>query len=83
VAPLPFHIVPSSMGRRLRRAGRRVVKRWRRSIQIRVVSSTLIVSAVVVAFLGFVVLEQVKSGLLQAKVHSSSNEVLNVRLNSL
>jgi two-component system sensor histidine kinase MtrB len=78
-AALPFHIVPSSMGRRLRRLGRRVVKRWRRSIQIRVVSSTLIVSAVVVAFLGFVVLEQVKSGLLQAKVHSSSNEELNGR----
>jgi two-component system sensor histidine kinase MtrB len=56
-----------------------MVKRWRRSIQIRVVSSTLIVSAVVVAFLGFVVLEQVKSGLLQAKVHSSSNEELNGR----
>ena len=36
-------------------------------------------SAVVVAFLGFVVLEQVKSGLLQAKVHSSSNEELNGR----
>jgi two-component system sensor histidine kinase MtrB len=67
------------MGRRLRRVGRRVVKRWRRSIQIRVVGSTLIVSAVVVAFLGFVVLEQVKSGLLQAKLHSSSNEELNGR----
>jgi two-component system sensor histidine kinase MtrB len=67
------------MGRRLRRFGRRAVKRWRRSIQIRVVSSTLIVSALVVAFLGFVVLAQVKSGLLQAKVHSSSNEELNGR----
>ena len=31
----------------MRRFGRRVVKRWRRSIQIRVVSSTLIVSALV------------------------------------
>lgn len=48
--------------------------RWRRSIQIRVVSSTLVVSAVVVALLGLVVLEQVKSGLLEAKIRSSTNE---------
>jgi two-component system, OmpR family, sensor histidine kinase MtrB len=75
-APLPFHIVPSSLGRRVRRLLRRMVTRWRRSIQIRVVSSTLVVSAVVVVLLGLVVLEQVKSGLLQAKIRSSTNEEL-------
>ena len=53
---------------------RRVLTRWRRSIQIRVVTTTLLVSAIVVVLLGLVVLEQVKSGLLQAKVRSSTNE---------
>jgi two-component system sensor histidine kinase MtrB len=53
---------------------RRVTRRWRRSIQVRVVSSTLVVSAIVVAFLGFVVLQQVKEGLIQAKLRSSIAE---------
>ena len=37
------------------------------------------VSAVVVALLGLVVLEQVKSGLLEAKIRSSTNEEMNGR----
>jgi len=53
---------------------RRVTRRWRRSIQVRVVSSTLVVSAIVVALLGFVVLQQVKQGLIQAKLRSSVAE---------
>ena len=53
---------------------RRVTRRWRRSIQVRVVSSTLVVSAIVVALLGFVVLQQVKEGLIQAKLKSSVAE---------
>ena len=38
------------------------------------VSSTLVVSAIVVAFLGFVVLQQVKEGLIEAKLKSSVAE---------
>jgi two-component system, OmpR family, sensor histidine kinase MtrB len=53
---------------------RRLTRRWRRSIQVRVVSSTLVVSAVVVALLGFIVLQQVKEGLIQAKLRSSIAE---------
>ena len=75
--PVPFHIVPTSLGRRVRRLLRRIVTRWRRSLQIRVVSSTLVASAIVVALLGIVVLEQVKSGLLQAKIRSSTSEERN------
>ena len=37
-------------------------------------SSTLVVSAIVVAFLGFVVLQQVKEGLIEAKLKSSVAE---------
>ena len=60
--------------RRVGRVLRRVTRRWRRSIQVRVVSSTLVVSAIVVAFLGFVVLQQVKEGLIGAKLRSSVAE---------
>ncbi len=52
------------------------MRRWRRSIHLRVVTSTLLVSAVVVALLGIVVLQQVKSGLLQAKLRSSTSQEL-------
>jgi two-component system sensor histidine kinase MtrB len=69
-------VVPTSLRRRIRRMGRRVVTRWRRSLQLRVVASTLLISAIVVALLGVVVLLQVRSGLLEAKVRSSTNEEL-------
>ncbi|MGH3294985.1 MAG: MtrAB system histidine kinase MtrB, partial [Trebonia sp.] len=38
--------------------------RWRRSLQLRVVGTTLVVSAAVVAVLGFFLTEQISSGLL-------------------
>nr|WP_269453243.1 MtrAB system histidine kinase MtrB [Yinghuangia sp. ASG 101] len=41
---------------------------WRRSIQFRVVSSTLVLSAAVVILLGVIVVGQVQGGLLDAKV---------------
>lgn len=53
-----------------------IARRWRRSIQFRVVSTTFLVSAAVVALLGLVVLQQVRSGLLQAKLRSSVNQEL-------
>jgi two-component system sensor histidine kinase MtrB len=45
-----------------------LVRRWRQSLELRVVATTLFASAIVVALLGLVVLDQVKSGLLDAKV---------------
>ena len=69
-----FRFIPRRLRRRGGRILRRVTRRWRRSIQVRVVSSTLVVSAIVVALLGFVVLHQVKQGLLQAKLRSSIAE---------
>jgi two-component system sensor histidine kinase MtrB len=44
-----------------------LVHRWRQSLELRVVATTLCVSAIVVALLGLVVLDQVKHGLLDAK----------------
>jgi len=48
--------------------------RWRRSLQLRVVTATLVLSALVVAVLGFFLIQQVSYGLLQAKVKSAENQ---------
>jgi two-component system sensor histidine kinase MtrB len=47
---------------------------WRRSIQARVVVSTLLLSAVVVAIVGIVLLRQITDGLVDAKTTSSVGE---------
>ena len=63
------------------RASRRPLRRapsawafWRRSIQARVVVSTLVLSTVVVGIVGFVLLRQVTDGLVDAKTESSVAE---------
>jgi two-component system sensor histidine kinase MtrB len=61
------------------RSGRRFSPRnaltfWRRSIQARVVVSTLLLSAVVVAIVGMVLLRQVADGLVDSKTTSSVAE---------
>jgi two-component system, OmpR family, sensor histidine kinase MtrB len=48
--------------------------RWRRSLQLRVVTATLVLSVVVVAVLGFFLIQQIANGLLQAKVKSAKNQ---------
>ena len=61
------------------RSGRRFSPRslwtfWRRSIQARVVMSTLVLSAIVVAIVGMVLLRQVSDGLVDSKTKSSVAE---------
>ena len=63
------------------RAARRPLRRapsawafWRRSIQARVVVSTLVLSTVVVGIVGWVLLRQVTDGLVDAKTESSVSE---------
>jgi two-component system sensor histidine kinase MtrB len=58
----------------VRRQLHRAVTVWRRSIQARVVISTLLLSAVVVSLVGWVLLQQITSGLLQSKTDSSVAE---------
>ncbi|MDG4864316.1 MtrAB system histidine kinase MtrB, partial [Streptomyces sp. T-3] len=48
-----------------------VMRLWRRNIQLRVVAGTLIMSLGVVLLLGFVVIGQVRNGLLDAKEQAS------------
>jgi two-component system sensor histidine kinase MtrB len=46
--------------------GRQFQSRWRSSLQLRVVSTTLVVSALVVSVLGFFLMQQIASNLLQS-----------------
>lgn len=47
---------------------------WRRNIQLRIVVTTLLMSLGVVLLLGFVVIGQVRNGLLDAKVKASQSQ---------
>ncbi|WP_371579812.1 MtrAB system histidine kinase MtrB [Streptomyces sp. NBC_01314] len=51
-----------------------VMRLWRRNIQLRVVVTTLLMSLSVVLLLGFVVIGQVRNGLLDAKVKASQSQ---------
>jgi two-component system sensor histidine kinase MtrB len=61
---------PVKVGAPLRRA----VTVWRRSIQARVVISTLLLSAVVVSLVGWVLLQQITDGLVHRKTESAVDE---------
>ncbi|WTC18352.1 MtrAB system histidine kinase MtrB [Streptomyces cellulosae] len=51
-----------------------VMRLWRRNIQLKVVVTTLLMSLGVVLLLGFVVIGQVRNGLLEAKVKASQSQ---------
>jgi two-component system, OmpR family, sensor histidine kinase MtrB len=51
--------------RRVTATGGLIARRWRRSLQLRVVSTTLVVSVAVVAVLGVFLIQQIANGLLQ------------------
>jgi len=51
--------------------------RWHRSLQLRVVGTTLVVSMLVVAVLGFFVMQQVASGLLDSAEKQANSQVVD------
>ncbi|MFE7485569.1 MtrAB system histidine kinase MtrB [Streptomyces sp. NPDC057552] len=59
--------VPRLLMRWVRRPLLPAVRLWRRNLQLRVVAGTLLMSIAVVLLLGFVVIGQVRNGLLDAK----------------
>jgi two-component system sensor histidine kinase MtrB len=61
--------------RRLPGALRRGMTFWRRSIQARVVASTLVLCALVIAGTGWLLLQQIRDGLLDRRVDAVSKEV--------
>jgi two-component system, OmpR family, sensor histidine kinase MtrB len=62
---------------RLRRWGRQLVTRvrdgWRRSLQLRVITATFVVSCLVVAALGFVLMQQIAQNIIASKERSAAN----------
>ena len=70
-ARLVAHQLPPAFQRLLRTAQRRVnsaaglvVRRWHRSLQLRVIGTTLVVSVAVVAILGIFLIQQIANGLV-------------------
>ncbi|MGZ6791407.1 MAG: MtrAB system histidine kinase MtrB [Mycobacteriales bacterium] len=61
-------------GSRAARLVRRAVLRWRRSLQTRVVVTTLVVSGVVVLLLASLLIEQIGRGLVSAKTKAALTE---------
>ena len=51
--------------------------RWHRSLQLRVVSTTLVLSALVIAVLGFFLVQSIAEGLLTSAENSARNQVEN------
>jgi two-component system, OmpR family, sensor histidine kinase MtrB len=70
------------MAARFPRRGRLVLAFWRRSIQVRVVASVLLLSAVVVSLTGWLLLQQITDGLLEAKAEGSVAEAERSRLDA-
>ena len=60
-----------ALRRVLRGTASRAYMRWRRSIQVRVVTSTLFISAIVVAILGVFLMQQVSTALMDGKVKAA------------
>lgn len=53
----------------------RLVTRWRRSLQLRVVALTLVLTAAVVAIIGYILMTQISSQLLRAKQGAAIQQV--------
>ena len=75
-AGIPVRRGYGAVRRRLRRTERVMLTRWRRSLQLRVVSTTMAISAVVVALLGFFLMQQIQSTLLETKRQAALYEAL-------
>jgi len=65
-----------------RQATAQMNSRWHRSLQLRVVVTTLALSALVIAVLGFFLVQLIANGLLTSAETADSNVVLNGRTNA-
>jgi two-component system sensor histidine kinase MtrB len=68
-------VLPAGQPNRLRR----LTDRWRRSLQLRVITATLVLSAVVVSLLGYVLMQHLVTDVYSDKVQSSE-EIAGVGL---
>ncbi|GAA2066049.1 MtrAB system histidine kinase MtrB [Williamsia deligens] len=71
-----------AFGRTLRRfalVGRFIGRRWRRSLQLRVVVSTMVLSLAMLLVLGFVLTSQITDRLLELKLRAATEEIDRAR----
>ena len=61
----------------------RVRLRWHRSLQLRVVSTTMVLSVLVIAVLGFFLIQSVAAGLLSNAENSADAQVRNGRTSAI
>ncbi|MEV4171854.1 MtrAB system histidine kinase MtrB [Nonomuraea sp. NPDC049709] len=66
--------------RRVRRAAGRTRRAWRRSLQLQVVTSTLVISVIVVVVLGTFLFGQINKSVVDSSQRSSSSEAFADRL---
>ncbi|WP_327087356.1 MtrAB system histidine kinase MtrB [Nonomuraea sp. NBC_01738] len=66
--------------RRARRAAGKVRRLWRRSLQLQVVTSTLVISMIVVAVLGAFLFQQINNNVINGRERTALNEALNDRV---
>ncbi|SNT56987.1 two-component system, OmpR family, sensor histidine kinase MtrB [Streptosporangium subroseum] len=71
--------VARGVRRRARRAAGGVRRVWRRSLQLRVVTSTMVISIAVVAVLGVFLMQQIISTTLEAKEQAAKSEAQSDR----
>jgi two-component system sensor histidine kinase MtrB len=64
-----------TLDRRARVAAARMRRRWHRSLQLRVVATTLVICVVVVTVLGFFLVQQIESGLLNSARTSGAHQL--------
>ena len=67
-------------GNGIKRLAAPVIRAWRGSMQVRVVSATLVSSTVLVVVFGLVVASTIIGGMVQTKVETAINQVENSRL---
>ena len=72
------------VGRRWQRSAvAQVRQRWHRSLQLRVVSTTLVLSVLVIAVLGFFLVQSIAAGLLNSAETSAISQVKNGRTSAI
>src|SRR3954470_1443109 len=69
-------VVPPSLRRPLRLAVGQVVGRWRRSVQLRVVSATVVLGIVVVLVVGQSLLERITNGIVARRIEAVTSQSL-------
>ncbi|MDA0632812.1 MtrAB system histidine kinase MtrB [Nonomuraea sp. MCN248] len=66
--------------RRARRAAGRIRRLWRRSLQLQVVTSTLVISVIVVVVLGIFLSDQINNSVIERRQQSAASEAAADRL---